>query len=196
MGGSVFFFVNQNEHYKTQFEQIIIGRADRSSGGRFDLWNRALSVFEDHGVALWGIGPENFREVDWQNKQLHNDVLAFSVERGLIALTGLVLFAIIAASRAAHLLLLYNKHPDPAGLVVVVFLAAIAAVMVESLTHQTFHFRELWVVLVFQEAMLFHLKMSESNVESMARPFNEPSQYRREFAEQPDFLVDRLHHAD
>jgi len=186
IGGSLFFFVNQNEHYQTHFKQIIIGRAERSSEGRLDLWNRALSVYEEYSVALWGIGPENFREVDWKKKQLHNDFLAFAVERGLIALTGLVLFAIIAASRAIHLLLLYNKHPDPAGLVVVVFLAAISAAMVESLTHQTFHFRELWVVLAFQEAILFHLKTSESDVEPVIRPLNDPSRHDRWFVGQPD----------
>ena len=186
IGGSLFFFVNQNEHYQNRLEQIIFGRAKKSSEGRFNIWNRATGVFEDHGVALWGIGPENFREVDWKEKQLHNDFLAFAVERGLIALTGLVLFAIIAASRAVHLLLLYNKHPDPAGLVVVVFLAAISAAMVESLTHQTFHFRELWMILAFQEAILFHLKTSESDVEPVTRPLNDPSRHDCGLVAQPD----------
>ena len=186
IGGSLFFFVNQNEHYQKRLEQIIFGRADRSSEGRISLWKRAAGVFEDHGVGLWGIGPENFREVDWKEKQLHNDFFAFAVERGLIASLGLVLFVIIAASRAAYLLLLYNKHPDPAGLIVVVFLAAIAAATIESLTHQTFHFRELWVVLAFQEAILFQLKTPESDVEPATRQLNDPSRHGRGFVGQPD----------
>jgi hypothetical protein len=45
--------------------------------------------------------------------------------------------------------------PDRARWELVVFLAAIVATMVESLTHQIFRTRELWLVLAVQEAIYF-----------------------------------------
>jgi len=151
--------LSQNQNYKKHFEKIITGRAEKSSGGRFDLWKRGIDVLEERKVFLWGVGPENFREVDnaQSDNQLHNDFLAFTVERGLIGFTGLMLFAIIAVMRAIYLLMMYRKYPEQIGLSVVVFPAAMTAVLVVSLTHQIFHARELWLVLALQEAMVFRI---------------------------------------
>jgi hypothetical protein len=82
------------------------------------------------------------------------------VERGLLGTLGLVSFAIIAVGRAASIFLIANKEPAGARLAVVVFLAAMIAILVESLTHQVFHFRELWLVLALQEALLFKMATS------------------------------------
>jgi O-antigen ligase len=120
------------------------------------------------------------------DNQLHNDFLAFSVERGLLGTLGLVLFATLAVSRAAYMLLLGNKYPDRAQLAVVVFLAAMIAAMVESLTHQVFHFRELWLVLAFQEAMLYKMTTSERGLEATAHALGGPSHHGRGFVGQPD----------
>jgi len=124
------------------------------------------SIYLDHSAFLWGVGPENFRVVDPEirNNQLHNDFIAFLVERGLLGALGLLLFATIAVSRAAYMVLICNKYPDRSQLAAVVFLGAIIAATVESLTHQVFHFRELWLVLAFQEALLFKMKTSESGM--------------------------------
>jgi len=99
-------------------------------------------------------------------------------------------------SRAAYMVLICNKYPDRGRLVVVVFLAAIVAAMVESLTHQTFHFRELWLVLAFQEAMLFKMTTSASGVEPTPRALDRPPHHRRGFVVQPDVMGDKLHYAD
>ena len=186
IGGFLLFFVNQNDHYKKHFEHIVLGRAERSSEGRFNLWQRGMNVFSDNNVFLWGIGPDNFREIDGRDKQLHNDVFAFAVERGLIGTLGLLLFALVAAGRAVYMVLIYNRHHDPGRLIVVVFLAAITAGLVVSLTHQIFHFRELWVVLAFQEAILFQIKASEGDLKPITHTFNDQSRHHRGFAEQPD----------
>ncbi|MBI1880704.1 MAG: O-antigen ligase family protein [Chloroflexi bacterium] len=188
LGGLLFFIISQNQNYQDHFERILFGRSEKSSEGRFDLWQRGFDAYVDNNVLLWGVGPENFREVDAKmtDNQLHNDFLAFSVERGLLGTLGLVLFAIIAVSRAAYMVLICNKYPDRSRLVVVVFLAAMVAAMVESLTHQTFHFRELWLVLAFQEAMLFKVTRSESGVEPTPRALDGPPQHRRGFVVQPD----------
>ena len=89
-------------------------------------------------------------------KQLHNDLLAFSVERGLLGVLGLVMLAGVAVSRAVWMLQIGCKYPRQTGFTAVVFLATFAAVLVVSLTHQVFHSREIWLVLASQEAMLAH----------------------------------------
>jgi len=86
-----------------------------------------------------------------------NDFLAFTVERGLIAVSGLILFALVAIGRAIYLLMMHSRHPDQIGLNVVIFSAIIAAIMLVSLTHQIFHAREMWLVFALQEAMVFKI---------------------------------------
>jgi O-antigen ligase len=186
IGGLLLFFVNKNSHQQKHFEHIAFGRAERSSEGRFNLWQRGMNVFSDNNVFLWGIGPDNFREIDGRDKQLHNDVFAFAVERGLIGTLGLLLLALVATGRAVYIVLIYNRHQKPRRLIVVVFLAAITAGLVVSVTHQIFHFRELWVVLACQEAMLFQIKASESDTRSLTIVLNNMSRHHRAFAEQLD----------
>jgi hypothetical protein len=188
LGGLLTFIVSHNQRYQEHFQHILIGRSERSSEGRFDLWQRGVDAYVDHDVFLWGVGPENFREVDAKmtDNQLHNDFLAFSVERGLLGTLGLVLFAIIAVSRAAYMVLIGHKYPDRAQLAVVVFLGAIIAAMVESLTHQIFHFRALWLVLAVQEAMLYKMTTSERGLEPTARALGGRPHHGRGFVEQPD----------
>lgn len=156
-GSLIFLVINQNQRYQEHFESIFLGRAERSSEGRFYLWERGVEEFVESDVLLWGIGPENFREVDWQGKQLHNDLIAFSVERGIIGVVGLVLFVGLMAGRGAYMILLHNWRPNQFGVVTVVFLAATTAAVVESLTHQAFHFRELWIIWALQEGMLYRM---------------------------------------
>lgn len=186
--GLLFFIARHNARYQEHFERILVGRSERSSEGRFDLWQRGFDAYIDNNVFLWGVGPENFREVDpkMSDNQLHNDFIAFSVERGLLGTLGLGLFAILAFSRAAYMVLMCNKYPDRAQLTVVVFLAAITAALIESLTHQVFHFRELWLVLALQEAMLFKMMTSESGLEPSARTLNGLPFHRRGYVVQPD----------
>ncbi|MHA2401532.1 MAG: O-antigen ligase family protein [Candidatus Kariarchaeaceae archaeon] len=177
LGGLFFIVINQNPSWQTKFLNIFLGRAERSSEGRFDLWQRGINVLLERDIALWGIGPENFRIVDGRDKQLHNDLLAFSVERGLLGTIGLVLLALFAIYKAMYLLLEYNKHRDRSHLVVVVFLAAIAAALVESQTHQIFHARWLWLVLAMQEAMIIQLRTTQNEMEPSQHLSNKSSYY-------------------
>ena len=164
LAGLSYYVVSHNQRYHEHFERILLGRADRSSDSRFALWEEGMDVFLDQGVFLIGVGPENFRELGAKGKTLHSDFMAFLVERGLIGLLGLGLLSAAAVIRAAYMVLLYNKYPDRAQLTVVVFLAAMIALAVESLTHQIFHFRMMWLVLAFQEAMLFKMMTAASGV--------------------------------
>jgi hypothetical protein len=198
LGGTLFFVISENQRYQDHFEHILFGRAERSSEGRLDLWQRGLDVYLDNNVFLWGIGPENFRVVDpaMKNNQLHNDFIAFSVERGLLGALGLLLFATLAVSRAAYMVIICNKYPDRSQLAAVIFLGAIIAATVESLTHQVFHFRALWLVLAFQEALLFKMKTSESGVEPTTSVLDVPPHLRRRFFHSGMLRVNRLYRAD
>lgn len=187
LSGLFYLVVSHNPRYQEHLERITVGRAEKSSESRFDLWQRGADVMLERRILLRGIGPENFRVVDGQDNQLHNDFLAFLVERGLLSTLGLVLFAGLAISRAGYMVLLSTKYPGQAQLVVVVFLAACVAALVESLTHQTFHFREMWLVLAFQEAMLLKMMTSESGVEPTADRLHAPRGHRGGYVAQPDF---------
>jgi hypothetical protein len=158
IGGLALLVISQNERYQTHLQRIIIGRAGRSSESRFDLWERGADVIARKDVFLWGVGPENFRVVDGQDDQLHNDFLAFAVERGLVSTLGLGLFALLAMIRAVNVFLLAESaRPAAQELAVAVLLAAMVAAFVYSLTHQVFHNRQLWIILAFQEALYFKL---------------------------------------
>jgi len=152
LGGVLYIAGSESPDQVNHFERIILGRYDKSSGGRFDLWGRGIDVLLEHNAFLWGVGPENFRVVDasGNDNQLHNDTLAFLVERGLLGLIGLGLFAAIGMSKAVHIMQIFGKDPKRASFGVVVFLAALTATMVESLTHQVYHTREFWLVLAVQ----------------------------------------------
>lgn len=176
--GVLFFASSQNERYQQHFERIFLERAERSSEGRFTLWQQGVDAYLEYDVLLWGVGPENFREVGRKGKQLHNDFLAFSVERGLLGTLGLVLFAVLATGRALYMVLISNKYPSRAGPVVVVFLGVWVAAIVESQTHQIFHFRVLWIVLAFQEAILYKMTVSEGEVEPLPQEVNKPTDRR------------------
>ena len=154
--------VSQNEDYMTRIEGVLVGRSERSAEGRFDLWSRGKEVFLDRATFLWGVGPGNFRDVDGKDKQLHNDLLAFTVERGMLTALFLVAFGLVAVWRCLLLLKVHRRHPDVIGVRVVVFFTCFVAMGAISLTHQIFHTRELWILFALQEALLYNANMKVS----------------------------------
>lgn len=166
LGSLLFVVISQNERAQTHLPSILVGRAGRSSESRFSLWERGVDVIVEEKVFLLGVGPENFRVVDGAGKQLHNDFMAFSVERGLIGIMGLGLFTIMAMIRALNIFLLSDRPGrSNAELVVIVLLAAMFAAFIYSITHQIFHNRQLWMVLALQEAIFFRMMVIENEPE-------------------------------
>jgi O-antigen ligase len=191
VGGGLYIAGRQSQDQQNHFERIIVGRYDKSSGGRFDLWGRGIAVLLEHNAFFWGVGPENFREVDpsGNDNQLHNDTLAFLVERGLLGLVGLGLFAVITLKKSIQTLQILRKDPKRAGPRVVVFLAALAAILVESLTHQIFHTREMWLVLAVLEAVLYKMITSEYGMEPVTQPTPEPLPSRAGLVRRPEAMI-------
>jgi hypothetical protein len=166
LGVLCLLIIGQNQRYQSHLQRILLGRVERSSESRFDLWERGVNIMVDRKVFLWGIGPDNFRVVDGNDNQLHNDFMAFLVERGVVSTLGLGLFALLAMNRALRLFLLSDlQHPDGSQPVVIVLLAAMMGVFVYSLTHQVFHDHQLWIILGFQEALHFKLMNSVAGTE-------------------------------
>lgn len=191
VAGGLYIAGTQSQDQQNHFERIIVGRYDKSSGGRFDLWGRGIEVLLDHNAFFWGVGPENFRIVDpsGNDNQLHNDTLAFLVERGLLGLIGLALFAGITLLKAIHILQIYKSEPKRARAGVVVFLAAFVAIVVESLTHQVFHTREMWLVLAIQEAVLYKMSTSENGIEPAIQTTTEPLRSPAGLARRPEIMI-------
>jgi len=167
LGSLLLFAIDKSQ--ERHLESIIVGRVDKSAGSRFDLWSRGLGVaFARDKPLIAGIGPQNFREVDGRSNQLHNDMLAFFVERGPLGVFGLLTLAGFAFWRAISLVQISSTDGRNFGLTSIVFLATLVAVLVESLTHQIFHARELWLVLAVQEAFLYQARSSSMHATSSA----------------------------
>jgi O-antigen ligase len=191
-GGLFYLVASQNESFQEHLQGILLERADRSSSGRFDLWQDGIDHLLEHNIPVWGVGPENFRIFGEKGKQLHNDMLAFVVERGLIGLLGLVLLGVIAIGRAFYLFIIHSKSPQRSQIVVVVFLAAMIATLVESLTHQIFHARQVWLVLALQEAMLYKAMKPKSGLMQPSRSINGLPQNDHVLPVQPDTISGML----
>jgi O-antigen ligase len=191
VGGGLYLAGRQSQDQQNHFEKIIVGRYDKSSGGRFDLWGRGINVLLEHNAFFWGVGPENFRAVDpsGNDNQLHNDTLAFLVERGLLGLIGLGLFATITLKKSIQTLQIFREDPKRAGPGVVVFLAALVAIFVESLTHQIFHTREMWLVLALLEAVLYKMITSEYGIEPVTQPTPERLSSRAGLVRRPEAVI-------
>ncbi len=115
------------------FEAVKVDRGDEildeTSEGRFQIWSDALAAWQDRPQ---GLGPGGLRARGEARDEAHNDLLGFAVERSLIGLTGLVGFWVI----------LWRSGNAGLGTHTVMF-----AVLVGGLTHETVHYRHIWVAI-------------------------------------------------
>jgi O-antigen ligase len=120
--------------------QNSLGRSNRSLNGRLTLWTQGLQETAGRGNELFGVGAGEAKyTVDY--KSLHNDVLAYLVERGIIALFGLAILYWLVFRQAMRVL----GPRGPTGLHALG--AAVFANFAFSMTHQTLHFRHVWLLL-------------------------------------------------
>jgi O-antigen ligase len=124
-----------------------LGRLNRSLAGRVVLWQTA--VIKTGTRAVVGLGPGEAKEeleipsgtLDRFGRPkvhaLHNDFLAFLIERGVIGLLGLLTLCGVLLRCSSRLLTV----PVSDGLRVRALGGGVVANITISLTHETFHFR-------------------------------------------------------
>lgn len=119
--------------------QNSLGRSNRSLNGRLTLWAQGLTKSSGRGYDLFGVGAGAAKyTVDY--KSLHNDFLAYLVERGIFAFFGLAVLWWLVFRQALRLL-------GPRGPTQFHALgAAVFATFAFSMTHQTLHFRHVWLL--------------------------------------------------
>lgn len=122
-------------------------RLSSSSDGRIIIWKEGLTAWQGDPL---GLGPHGFKElrIDWRfgeqiadASEIHNDMLGYLVERGPLGLFGLLmlyraLWAAGAKGGVARALLIANA--------------------IGGMTHETLHFRVLWVLLALALASELH----------------------------------------
>lgn len=124
-----------------------VGRLNDSVATRERIWSSALQA----GVsdATIGVGPNAGAalRVNGQplGKSLHNDYIAFLVERGVVGFALLLTLFVVVLGWCGRLM----RRPGPttrADRRLYGLAAAVVADMVFAATHESFHFRHLWLL--------------------------------------------------
>jgi O-antigen ligase len=125
-----------------------LGRLDRSVGSRLTIWSHAWNGTGSR--VLVGVGPDAAPQIPFAartlRRGLHNDYIAFLLERGVLGLLGLLVFCAIVLRWSGRLLAALPQEDDggrwkPAGLA-----GAVVANLVLATNHESFHFRHLWLL--------------------------------------------------
>lgn len=161
--------VSQSPDTLARLEHLTTNRAAHTAGERLDLWGSGTDILFSPKSIL-GVGPSNYRDFI-ENKTLHNDLLEFGVERGIIGLLGLLLFTGEAWNNAVKILVRQIKSKEMNRVSGVIFIAMLFGVFLESNAHQIFHFRSVWLALALLEST--HLRMLSSSIETAIRPGGE-----------------------
>ncbi|HZJ69688.1 MAG TPA: O-antigen ligase family protein, partial [Planctomycetota bacterium] len=148
VAAAVLVFTSDVSEIEARLQSVFLDRGERSAHTRFGIWDRGMRILQEE-VPVGGIGPGRFRELE--GDEMHNDLLSFAVERGVLGLLGLCVIGALVVGRAMRT---FRADPSPDGHWRVVFPAAVVALLAESQTHEVFHVREAWLVLALQEAVL------------------------------------------
>ncbi len=125
-----------------------LGRLDRSVSSRLAIWSNAWNGTGSR--MLVGVGPGAAAKIPsgarTVGRGLHNDYLAFLIERGLLGLLGLLAFCAITLRWSGRLLAARSQE-DAAGRWRAAGLAgAVVANLVLATNHESFHFRHVWLL--------------------------------------------------
>jgi O-antigen ligase len=116
-----------------------VGRLDRGVDDRLAIWSAG---WRSAGPRLAiGVGPGTFN-LSGVSFSLHNDLLAYIVERGVLGVVGFLLLQAILLGWSGRLLVAEGRGRDTyRGLG-----AAVVANLVFSMSHEMMHFRHVWVL--------------------------------------------------
>jgi hypothetical protein len=155
VGGLVSYVLNNYPEVLYRLKYISYDRFEDSMEKRFILWEQGADLFLGQ-FPIWGSGPGNYSDDVWGLRKpegAHNDFIAFLIERGLLGMLGLVLLAASLLEKSCQTFLLWKNDPIRAKKALV-FLAVLVSMIIESQTHQIFHFRVVWLVFAVQEAII------------------------------------------
>jgi O-antigen ligase len=121
-----------------------IGRIDRGVQGRLEIWKRAWNGAGSR--VLIGVGPSSAAQIPSPRRplgrELHNDYVAFLIERGVLGLLGLLGLLGVMLHRSVRLL-----GPSAEGRWRLAGLGgAVVANLGLAASHESFHFRHLWIL--------------------------------------------------
>ncbi|HLZ39175.1 MAG TPA: O-antigen ligase family protein [Mycobacteriales bacterium] len=138
-------------------------RLDKGISARVAIWTAAWSG----GVrnAAFGVGPGAGQKVDVGgsdlNKGLHNDYLAFFLERGVLGLVAFLFFLCVLLWWCIPLLLSERVNAAAGVLGRTGSFAGLAGAVVANAampaTHESFHFRHLWLLIALVWAARYFL---------------------------------------
>ncbi len=134
------------------------GRLEHSSDDRLRIWSQLRSAY---ATSPLGIGPGSSRTatqaIDTQQrpgrsqaKEAHNDYLGYAIERGPIALLGLLALLAVCFHRSTSYLKRVSYGGPPSaweGAFAAAIVAGLVASSVHSLVIEKLHFRHFWFYL-------------------------------------------------
>ncbi|HEV8165909.1 MAG TPA: O-antigen ligase family protein, partial [Actinomycetota bacterium] len=125
-----------------------LGRLDRSVGSRLTIWSNAWSGTGSR--MLVGVGPAAAPRIPFADRRLgrglHNDYLAFLIERGVLGLLGLLAFCALVLRWSGRLLAAPPQDDADGRWRLAGLAGAVVANLVLATNHESFHFRHLWLL--------------------------------------------------
>jgi len=129
----------------------FLDRLPKSAGERSVVWSSGIRSFLDNPLGI-GVGPAGFREVGYvsgghygigRRISLHDDYLAFLVERGVIGFAGLLL--LFASLGRALLGLLERSRTDDELISAAALTGMFVFILADSAFHEVTHYRHVWL---------------------------------------------------
>jgi len=127
-----------------QLFAITVGRFPRSLAGRLTIMEQAWSMYSLHP---WGVGPAISHLHMPIGASLHNDFVAFLVERGPLGFSGWLW--LVGATLLAPLRTAYQRTDRHQRWQVLALGAGFLACAMNAFTHEVSHFRQVWVLMAF-----------------------------------------------
>lgn len=138
--------------------ESFLARASHSSEGRFKIWGQLQHTYAKTPL---GIGPGNSRWTTMSvearvrkdgltSKEAHNDYLAYAIERGPLALLGLLAMLAQAFAKLAGA---WRRRAEAGargsstGPLVAGLAGALTAACIHALTIEVLHYRHFWMLL-------------------------------------------------
>jgi O-antigen ligase len=133
-----------------------VGRVNDSVATRVSIWSSAMQGGFNQSSLGVGVGEAQTIQVDNTalGKSLHNDYLAFLLERGIAGLAALLVLLGVLLAWSGRLLRAGTTMLDGQRWRLQGLAAGVVANLVIALTHESYHFRHFWVLIAMVWAVM------------------------------------------